>query len=499
MARLRVVSGTNAGAVHALTMAERADATSREDSLIIGRDVGNGVMVADTGVSRHHAEVFRIGDKYFIKDLDSKNGTFVNDEQINLELLSIGDRIRIGQTEFVFDESADDDRAAEVRYSSANVSAPTMVIDLKKLREEKPGAAAEKTAAGETVKILFQAGKIISEEQNEGKLMRSVLALAASTVSAEEAHVLLAGPGGEFTVKASIRKEERPATVSRTIVRRVAQYHRAVLSQDAARDERFKKGDSVVAGRVRSVLCAPLTVAGKLSGVLYLATAQEAGHGFMPENLELITVLAVQLGLAIENLRAAERQKALFFKTIHALVNAVSLREPAALGHAERVAGYVKAVCDQMDLSIEERGKMQIAGMLHNIGKIAATDENLRLISRDDRETRMEFVKIAEKIIRQIGGLDFVLPGIRHTYEHFDGTGLPDGLKGREIPLMARIIAVANEFDKMTAMKGDEGAPMLLKDALERLRKMGGKELDGDLVTALMVAYKKGTLFETQK
>jgi len=496
MARLKVVSGTNAGAVHALSLAERTDATSREDSVIIGRDVDNGVIVADTGVSRHHAEIFRIGDKFFVKDLDSKNGTFVNDEQTSLELLKHGDRIRIGQTEFEFEESEAEEQAGSVRYSVESVSAPTMVIDLKKLREEKPGAPKE-MGGGETVKVLFQAGKIISEEMNERKLMHSILGLAAKAVGAEEAHVLLTGAAGEFVAKASIKKENRPATVSRTIIRRVAQHQRAVLSQDAAQDERFKKGDSVIAGNIRSVLCAPLTVAGKLSGVLYLATGTEAGAGFTPENLELVTVLAVQLGLAIENLRAAERQKALFFKTIHALVNAVSLREPAALGHAERVAGYVKAVCDQLDLSVEERGKMQIAGMLHNIGKIAATDAELQLISRDDRDTRTEFIKIAEKIIKQIGGLDFVLPGIRHTYEHFDGTGVPDGLKGNKIPLMARIIAVANEFDKMTAMKGDEGEPMLVKDALDKLRRMSGKELDGDIVMALMIAYKKGTLFET--
>ena len=497
MARLKVVGGTNTGAVHAISLAERTDATSREDSLVIGRDVDNGIMVADTGVSRHHAEIFRIGDKYFVKDLDSKNGTFVNDEQTSLELLKNGDKIRIGQTEFAFDGSSADDQAGPVRYSTESVSAPTMVIDLKKLREEKPGAAPMEKAAGETVKVLFQAGKIISEETNERKLMRSILELAANAVGAEEAHVLLSGPGGELTAKASIKKDNRPVTVSRTIVRRVAQHQRAVLSQDAAQDERFKKGDSIIAGNIRSVLCAPLTVAGKLNGVLYLDTSTEKGAGFTPENLELVTVLAVQLGLAIENLRAAERQKALFFKTIRALVNAVSLREPAALGHAERVAGYVKTICDQLDLSVEERSKMQIAGMLHNIGKIAATDDDLRLISRDDRDTRTEFIKIAEKIIKQIGGLDFVLPGIRHTYEHFDGTGVPDSLKGDKIPLMARIIAVANEFDKMTAMKGDEGAPMLLKDALEKLRKMSGKELDGDIVTALMIAYKKGTLFET--
>jgi HD-GYP domain-containing protein (c-di-GMP phosphodiesterase class II) len=498
MARLRVVSGSNAGAVHGLDMPERTDATSKTDNLVIGRDLDNGVIVADTGISRHHAEIFRIGDKYFLKDLDSKNGSFINDEQISLEMLKPGDKIRIGQTEFLFEESASGEDSSQVRYSSETVSAPTMVIDLKKLREQRPGAPpTEKTAASENVGIMYRASEIISAERNERKLMLSILELASNAVGAEEGHVILAAQAGEMTVKASIRKSDRPATVSRTIVKRVNQLQRSVLSQDAMQDERFKKGDSIAWGHVRSVLCAPLTVAGKSSGVLYLATAKPAEQGFTPENLELATVLAVQLGLALENLRAAEKQKALFFKTIRALVTAVSMREPAVLGHAERVANYARAICDQLDLSLEERSRIQIAALLHNIGKIAASDDELREINRDSDAARMEQVKLSEKIIKQIGGLDFVLPGIKHTYEHFDGTGIPDGLKAGKIPLMARIIAVANDFDKMTAITGDEGEPMLLKAALEKLRKTGGKELDPDIVTTLTIAYKKGTLFET--
>lgn len=497
MPRLRVISGTGVGTAHPLDMPERTDATSREGSLVIGRDVDNQVMVADQGVSRHHAEIFRIGDKYFLKDLDSRNGTFVNDEQISLEMLNPGDKLRIGQTEFAFEESSPDEAKGQVRYSSGEVSSPTMIIDLKKVREEQREAAAkEKTLAGENFNILCRAGKIISEERNERALMRSMLSLASEATGAEEAHVIMVSPKGELVPRESITREGQAAVVSRTIVKRVVQYNRAVLSQDAARDERFKKGKSVLTGKVRSVISAPLTVAGKVGGVLYLATSSASAQ-FSPENLELATVLAIQTGLAIENMRAAERQKSLFFRTIHALVTAVSIREPEVLGHAERVAGYVKAVCEQMDLSIEEKSRIQIAGLLHNLGKLSASDDELRLLSRDVQSARIEQINRAEKMIKEIGGLDFVLPGIRHVYERFDGSGVPDGLKGAQIPLMARIISVANEFDKLTAITGNEGEPMLLKDALEKLREMGGRQLDGDIITALMIAYKKGTLFET--
>ncbi len=495
MPRLRVISGGGVGTVHPLAIASSKDATSREDSVIIGRDVDSNIVVADHGVSRHHAEIFRIGDRFFLKDLDSKNGTFANDEQISLEILNPGDRVRIGQTEFAFEESPAGEAGAPVRYSSGDVSAPTMIINLKEIREEQRKAAAkEKALAGENFHVLSQAARIISKERNERGLMRAILELASETIGAEEAHVILVSPAGELTTRESITAKGRPALVSRTIVKRVIQYHRAVLSQDAARDERFSKGKSVIAGRVRSVICAPLMVAGKVSGVLYLATSTVA-EGFTSENLELATVIAIQLGLALENLRAAEMQKSLFFRAIHALVTAVSMREPATLGHSERVAGYVKAICDQLDLSLEEKSRIQIAGLLHNIGKIAASDDELRLINRDEQAARLEQIKRAEKIVREIKGLEFVLPGIKHIYEQYDGAGIPDGLKGDKIPLMARIVSVADKFDKLTAITGDEGEPILLKDALEKLREASGSHLDGDIVTALMIAYKKGTLF----
>jgi response regulator RpfG family c-di-GMP phosphodiesterase len=157
----------------------------------------------------------------------------------------------------------------------------------------------------------------------------------------------------------------------------------------------------------------------------------------------------------------------------------------------------VKAICEQLDLTVEERSRMQIAGLLHNLGKLSASDDDLRLLSKDVRSARIEQIKRAEKMIKEVGGLDFVLPGIRGVYERYDGSGVPDGLKGEQIPLMGRIIAVANEFDKMTAITGDEGAPIMLKDALEKLQELSGSKLDRDIVTALMIAYKKGTLFDT--
>ncbi len=494
MPRIRIIAGPDAGTKCDLKLAKSPDITSKEDSIVIGRDLTNSMPIADHGASRKHAEIFRIGDKYFLQDLQSRNGTFVNEEQISLEILNAGDRIRIGQSEMVFEDVSDTESVAQA--AAGNLGGATMVIDLKKLRKEHH-AAGEKAVESDRLQTLYKTGKIISGEKNQRKLIQGVLKIAAETVDAEEAHLLMRTPGGKLTVVESILEKDKGTHISSAIAARVIDYAKAVLSSDATKDERFSHRKSVTDGRVRSIICAPLAAAGKVTGALYLASSK-VEEGFSAENLEIIALIAIQLGLALQNLKATESRRELYFRTIHALSSAIALRDPTTLGHSERVAQYVGAICSELDLSVEERGRIRIAGILHNIGKIGATDAEIEATAGEDKTARKAQMRLAEKVLKEIGGLDFVLPGILHTYENYDGSGVPDGLKGEDIPLMARIVSVANHFDKLTAMTAKDAQPMLTKEAIAKLHEMAGIIVDPSIVSALEIAYKKGSLFQTQ-
>ncbi len=492
MPRLRIVSGPNTGAISDLDLKKSPDVTNKQESVVIGRDPNIEVPLADQGASRRHAEIFRIGDKYFLQDLNSKNGIFVNEEQVNLEILNVGDRIRIGQTEIIYEDIPGGKVLG--RDDTPQFGGSTMVIDLKALRAGHKSAGT-KAMESDRLQNLYRTGKIISVEKNRRKLIKALLGIAVEAVEAEEAHLMLRVPGGKIKLVESRVDEGKDLHISTVIVNRVLEFGKAVLSSDASQDERFSKSKSVTESRVRSVICAPLIAAGKVSGALYLASSK-VEEGFTAENLEIIALIAVQLGLALQNMKAAEGQRELYFRTIHALSNAIALRDPTTLGHSERVSKYVGAICNELDLAVEQRGRFQIAGILHNIGKIGATDAEIEATAGEDRDARMAQIRLAGKVIKDIGGLDFTLPGIRHTYEHYDGSGVPDGLKGGNIPLMARVISVANHFDKLTAMTNPDSQPMLTKDAFEKLREMAGTVIDPDILNALEIAYKKGTLFE---
>jgi HD-GYP domain-containing protein (c-di-GMP phosphodiesterase class II) len=140
-----------------------------------------------------------------------------------------------------------------------------------------------------------------------------------------------------------------------------------------------------------------------------------------------------------------------------------------------------------MKLSQEECKRIKTAAELHDIGKIGVKD---LIIDKDSALSTQEFhtiqahVLTGEKILKPIEYLSFALPMVRHHHENYDGTGYPDGLKGDEIPVGARIVAVADAFDAMTTQR-PYNKPMPMKKALEKLKAAKGKQFDPAAVDAL--------------
>jgi HD-GYP domain-containing protein (c-di-GMP phosphodiesterase class II) len=138
---------------------------------------------------------------------------------------------------------------------------------------------------------------------------------------------------------------------------------------------------------------------------------------------------------------------------VRALVAAEEAQEGAILGHADRVASCATAIGNQLGISGEALVTLRQAAALHDVGKIAVDRKIAAKFGKltDDELRAMQLHAIlAERILEKIEGLHDVLPAVRHHHERWDGTGYPAGLKGEEIPLGARIIAVAETFDFLT-------------------------------------------------
>ena len=199
----------------------------------------------------------------------------------------------------------------------------------------------------------------------------------------------------------------------------------------------------------------------------------------------------------IEKLKqAAEENRELFIGSIRMLAAAIDEKDPYTRGHSGRVAKYSTLIGQELGLSAEELDKLRISALLHDVGKIGVED---RVLKKPGALTPEEFTLMKQhtvkgaNIMRPVSQLKEVLPGIELHHEHIDGRGYPYGLSGAQIPLMARIIGVADTFDAMTTNRPYQTA-MDLDYAMERIRALAGTKFDTVVVNALESAVQHGKL-----
>jgi len=199
----------------------------------------------------------------------------------------------------------------------------------------------------------------------------------------------------------------------------------------------------------------------------------------------------------IERLKeAVEENRELFIGSIRMLAAAIDEKDPYTRGHSGRVAKYSTLIGQELGLSAEELDKLRISALLHDVGKIGVED---RMLKKPGALTPEEFSLMKQhtvkgaNIMRPVSQLKEVLPGIELHHEHIDGRGYPYGLSGTQIPMMARIIGVADTLDAMTTNRPYQTA-MDLDFAMERIRTLAGSKFDPVVVTALESAVSHGKL-----
>ena len=199
----------------------------------------------------------------------------------------------------------------------------------------------------------------------------------------------------------------------------------------------------------------------------------------------------------IGNLKmASEQNHKLFIDAIEMIAAAVDAKDPYTKGHSGRVAHLSVILAEEMGLPEEEVDKIRISATLHDVGKIGIEDRVLKkpgVLTNEEFEIMKRHTVMGYEIVRQVKQLNEMLPGIRWHHEALNGRGYPDGIKGDEMPLMVRIIAVADTFDAITTDRPYQTGSESIK-ALDILRKHAGSKYDPIVVDALDSALAKGRL-----
>jgi HD-GYP domain-containing protein (c-di-GMP phosphodiesterase class II) len=199
----------------------------------------------------------------------------------------------------------------------------------------------------------------------------------------------------------------------------------------------------------------------------------------------------------IERLKQAAREnRELFLGSIRMLAAAIDEKDPYTRGHSDRVAKYSLIIGRELNLTDEELDRLRISALLHDVGKIGVDDRVLKkpgALTDEEFELMKQHPAKGANIMRPVAQLAEMLPGIELHHEHVDGRGYPYGLRGDQIPLMARIIAVADTLDAVTTHRPYQSA-MDLDFALSRIRTLTGSKFDPVIVDALEAAVQSGKI-----
>ena len=199
----------------------------------------------------------------------------------------------------------------------------------------------------------------------------------------------------------------------------------------------------------------------------------------------------------ISDLQAsAEENRQLFLGTVKGLAAAIDGKDPYTRGHSERVSRFSVAIAQRMGLDDDEVEKIRVSALLHDVGKIGIDDNILKkpaALTDEEFEIMKKHPQKGYKIMSQIPAMKEFLPGMYMHHEMVDGRGYPQGLKGDEIPLMGKIVAVADTFDAMTTDRPYQKA-MKFEDAVARIESFVNTRYDPEVVAAFSAACTEGQI-----
>jgi HD-GYP domain-containing protein (c-di-GMP phosphodiesterase class II) len=231
---------------------------------------------------------------------------------------------------------------------------------------------------------------------------------------------------------------------------------------------------------------------GDFSQRVHLRSRTEIG-----ELAETFNTMSEELEQFVKDLKqAAEENRALFLGSIQMLAGAVDEKDPYTRGHSDRVTRYSLMIGKELNLDASFLETLQISAQLHDVGKIGIEDVILKkpgALTAEEFEVMKTHTTKGANILRPVTQLAEMLPGIELHHEALDGRGYPYGLEGEQIPLLARVIAVADTFDALTTNRPYQHAHTP-EEALKIIQNLAGKRLDPGPVAALMAVYGRGEI-----
>lgn len=387
-------------------------------------------------------------------------------------------------------------------FSDGDLSLQRQIADMLSTALENAFSYADRVRHTHDLGELQRLGSRIASQLDLRESLNEIVASAASVVRADGAALAMLD-GEELAIVKTLGIAEgnlpERIPVRGTFLERVAFEGNSVVVDDI----RVAEDDYALAipdlGYASAFMAVPLVDPdGKPSGAI--GVFSRLPRTWNERDVSLLTTLSSTSAIAVENARHFESTRDILRASVESLATAVGAKDPGTQHHSRNVARYARILAEQMGLASETVGEIELAGLLHDVGKIGIPDHVLEKTSPLDAAEWAAIhlhPAIGEQILSGNPALSSLLPMIRHHHERWDGYGYPDQLRADEIPVGSRIIAVAEALDAMTTDRPYQPA-IAWEEAVAEIRAGSGEQFAPGAVEAFEAALELGAFTDDE-
>ncbi len=343
---------------------------------------------------------------------------------------------------------------------------------------------------------LFEVSKSMTSTLDLDEALNMIVSISAELMDARIAFLRLLNDDDELIVKSSYGDFDQSLSKisikpgSGVTGKSFSKREPLVITQIGETEILCNK-EQLLSHGLNSCIAVPLVIKEKAIGVI--TCFFDEVKKFADSEVNLLSALASHASIAIENAKMYEEMNENYTNTIMALSAAIDAKDHYTHGHSKNVMEYAVAIARELKLNKEEIETIKFAGLLHDIGKIGIPETILRKssgLSESEFKIICTHPKLGAAIMDQVQFLRKISPLAYHHHERYDGKGYPDGISGKDIPLGARILNLADSFDVMTTSRVYRNA-LKFEEAMDEVKRCKGKQFDPEVVEAFLEVIGK--------